>query len=148
MSILVMDDDFRARCKNLREWAHLPENYYIAPEDQSGPPPAGTPGYNPNHRMQNGRYRIVYSVTVAPDRSQYRHLSVSVPGNKLPNTTAVFTVAAMLGFTGGGLGPGGIVEHPGDDWQIGVKEEECCVVVAQQMARPPIDASHLKWGGK
>lgn len=149
MSSLVMDEDFRARCSALLEWAHMPENYYRAP-DIGTPPPPDMPGLNPNHRMQNGRYRIVYSVTVCADRRLYRHLSVSVPGpRKLPHPVAVFTVAGMLGFTGGGEGEDGhgVIEHPGDDWQVGVNEDEWCVVVAQEMERSPLDASHLAWGG-
>jgi hypothetical protein len=122
MRMLAIDDAARAAVAKVVAHAFEPENYY---EPGSSPQP---PGDDPRHVVLLNTYRCVFSITRAPDRQLWRHLSISVPAQgKYPHELAVLEIANLFGFTpkweGGPRMPEG--------WMVGPNEDDECVVVAQ-----------------
>jgi len=127
MRPLVLSPEITARIAAQVEWANRPENRYRAGVD---PEP---PGDNPAYVMllEHG-FRVVYSRTLAPDGSEWRHLSISVEGTKYPNQFAVYTIATLFGFTGGNQELDTTVK-PGPSWRMDVDQRARCIIVAQRM---------------
>ncbi len=115
-----------ARIAELKATAEQTCNWYIV---GTSPCP---PGDLPRHVIDLSQMKCVFSITVmdSPTGHQtYRHASFSLPyaaEGKTPNPIAIFTVARMLGFTGGELCPTGdgaleVVLSPAKHWQMGVE---------------------------
>lgn len=115
-SVLVINDDVRARAAAITKFAVRKENVY-----RPGPT-AKIPGDNPQYVLATGSYRAVFSVTEHPqEKILYKHLSISVLGKgRLPSTEAVSDILPLFGFTG-----------TLSDCMINFKPEENCVVVIQ-----------------
>jgi hypothetical protein len=91
--VLAIDDS--ARAKVAQVLAHAVRHHY-----RPGPG-AAPPGEDERFVAQFDTYRCVFSFTHDDGTSTiWRHLSVGVPGKKYPNLFAVFTIAALFGFTG------------------------------------------------
>jgi hypothetical protein len=87
------------------------------------------PGDNPAFVARLGTYRVVFTLT--EERGQlWRHLSVSVPGGRLPHPAAVFMIADAFGFTGW---DDKRLTSPGPDWGVGHDPDAHCIVVAQSL---------------
>lgn len=126
MRALLLDEDARAKIQGVLEFAHKPENYYIiGPGGFSLQRP---PGDDPRHVVHLNTFRCVFSVSKA-DGKLWKHLSVSVPGNKYPNPFAVYTIAQEFGFTGWD----GNSEVPPVDWAGRLEQEVRAVVLAQEL---------------
>ncbi len=117
----------RDQIAQLKATAEQTSNWYVV--GQSACPP----GDLPRHVLVLSQMRCVFSITVmnSPAGHQtYRHASFSLPvscGDKTPSPIAIFTVAHMLGFTGGEMLPTGdetlvVVLSPAKHWQIGVSD--------------------------
>jgi len=120
-------DGVRAQLAELKATAEQTRHWYV--EGQSACPP----GDLPRHCVKLSQMMCVFSITVmnSPSGHQtYRHASFSLPiagEGKTPNPIAIFTVAHMLGFTGGEVCPSvddafEVVLSPAKNWQIGVKD--------------------------
>jgi hypothetical protein len=120
MRVLVIDDTAKAEIARVREYAEA-NPYY-----QGGP----TPGDNPAYVAKLGDFRAVFTITHAKTGEVLRHLSVSVPGTKLPHPAAAFMIADAFGFTGWDATK---PAEPGKDWMFGAHHVERCAVVVQQI---------------
>jgi hypothetical protein len=123
---LLLNDEVTKRIKDQVAWAERQENWYRPQKDKE--PPGDNPAYV---LMIEMGFRVVYTHTVIEDH-HYRHLSISVEGTKYPHPIAAWTIATLFGFTGG------VEEHemttePGKDWLMQVRQEERCVVIAQEI---------------
>jgi hypothetical protein len=116
MQVLVIDDQFKRRAAEIREFASKPENVY-----RPGPD-AVAPGDNPNFALESGNCRIVFSLTYDAGQDMiFRHFSMSASRRTvLPNPIVVAEVLPYFGFVGGL-----------DMCQIHVDQEENVVVIAQ-----------------
>src|ERR1700722_2197173 len=126
MRALVIDAGTHTEVRRVLDFAEKPENYYvIGPGGFSFQRP---PGDDPRHvaRIPVG-FRAVFSITHSPDGILYRHLSISVTGNKLPNPFAAYTIAELFGFRG----RDGRSAVPPAAWGLSVNKEEHCIVLAQ-----------------
>lgn len=95
MTVLILNDEVRARIKALVEFTARPANYYTPG------PKAKPPGDDPRYVVQLGSYRCVFSLTRMPDKHLYRHLSVSVKKRgKYPLPEGVEMIGKELGFEG------------------------------------------------
>lgn len=122
----IIDDNFKARCARLREFAEKPENWYRFPGSDFAP------GQRPEYVIETPfGFRVVFSITHAPRQSPVpaRHLTISVPGHNFPNVAVVFTVAHHLGFTGAEV-VDDVAVAPGK-WMFARDETEGCVVVQE-----------------
>jgi hypothetical protein len=140
MRALLISDEIKNKLRDQAEWANQKANWYVAFKDQE--PPGDNPAFVV--MLEHG-FRTVYSRTVMPSGKNFtgkhfRHLSISVEGEKYPNPTAVFTIAVMYGFTGAEESTsvkdtfsGGVYVKPGADWIMATNEEEHCVTVAQEI---------------
>lgn len=98
MQALIIDDEFRSRITQVREFASRPENLY-----KPGPE-AVCPGDNPNYVVESGNVRIVFSLTwmFLGEWGTYRHISISVNNQKsVPHPVVVKEVLDLFGFIGG-----------------------------------------------
>jgi hypothetical protein len=118
---LIMDSAAKAEVARVK--AHAESNRYRP--DRGDP----TPGDNPAYVARLGSYRVVFTMTEQKGEL-WRHLSVSVPGGKLPNPAAVFMIADAFGFTG--WSDKRLLE-PGPDWGVGHDAIAHCIVVAQSL---------------
>jgi hypothetical protein len=125
MKIRPLVIDAAARATIARVIAHAMDHPY-----RPGPG-VGAPGDNQNFVAKLNTYRAVFTFTVTPEAC-YRHLSVSVPGEKYPNPAAAFMIADAFGFTGWDHKQ---VEKLPDGWMIDVNKSEHCVVLAQKCER-------------
>lgn len=129
---LLVDDQFRAECRRLREFAEDPKNWYLFEESD------WVPGNRPEYVLESDYgYRAVFTITHAPGfrPEPFRHLSVSVPTEgKMPHHIVVFTLAHWLGFTGASV-EDDVAVRPGK-WGLGIDDNEGCVVV-QEIYQPP-----------
>jgi hypothetical protein len=119
---LVIDDTSRDRARAIVAYAET-HPYHIG---------GASPGNDPGCVAQFGTYRTVFSFTHAEGRV-FRHLSVSVPSQKLPHPVACFAIASLFGFTG--WDPE--TNAAPDGWQVAPHPSEHCVVLIQE--RPPND---------
>lgn len=123
MRPLVIDEQAKKIAARIRDYAEHPENVYR-------PDPRWTaPGDNPHHVCRLNTYRVVYSITEVPD-GKFRHLSVSVPGEKYPNPAAVIMIADLFGFVGW---DGQTIDQFPDGWLATMEEKARAVVVAQKL---------------
>lgn len=123
---LVINDAFRAECRRLREFAEDPKNWYLFGEAD------WVPGDRPEYVLRTGAgYRVVFTITHAPQfrPEPFRHMTISIPGEGYPHSDVVLIMAHQLGFTGAEV-DGDVVTRPGR-WNVGVDEDEGCVVVQQ-----------------
>lgn len=120
---LIIDDEARAKAAKVLAYAEA-HPYY--PRQTTG-----VPSDDPNFVAMFNTYRAVFTFTHS-DGSIYRHLSISVPGSFFANPAAVFTIAALFGFSG--WDERTIDRAPGD-WMLGVNEDEHCVTVVQECGR-------------
>jgi hypothetical protein len=118
MRALIIDDT--AKTEIARVKTHAEAHHYT-------PGAWKVPGDDPRYVAKLGSYRVVFTITHA-GHDVFRHLSVSVPGNKYPNPAAVFLIAHEFGFTGWDEKVPG---DPGPDWVVGPHKHDRCVVVAQ-----------------
>jgi hypothetical protein len=124
MRMLNLSTENKARAQRVLDHATKPENRYK-------PPCNWVPGDRPEFVARIDTYRCVFTITEFPDGKLFRHLSISVPNRKAqPNVIAACTLATWFGFTGAPMHEG-IATRPGIDWQVGLSEEEHCVVLAQ-----------------
>jgi len=133
---LVLDDAFKAECQRLRDFAADPKNWYVLGDDMK---PPFLPGDKPEYVLQTDfGYRVVLTITHVPTKKPkpFRHLSVSVPGDKAPHPIAVFTFAHHLGFTGATVTDDAVTE-PGP-WALAQDEDEGCIVVQQDYEIPNV----------
>jgi len=104
MQALIIDDEFKSRISQLREFASRPENLY-----KPGPG-AACPGDNPNFVVKSGTIRIVFSLTSFEDTDRpptftgediYRHVSISANNQRsAPHPILVREILNLLGFVG------------------------------------------------
>lgn len=106
MQALIIDDEFKSRISQVREFASRPENIY-----KPGLTGIRPPGDNPNYVVESGTIRIVFSLTSfenVPDRPPdfegpeiYRHVSISANNyTSPPNPVLVREILDLLGFIG------------------------------------------------
>ncbi len=109
----------RARAAEIRAHAEQPEHVYLIGSDNP-------PGSRPEHVLENGGHRAVFSLTKGEDGTIYRHASISLQGaapGRHPTPPAVFTLATLFGFTGGKVVKG-ITLVQGDDWSIDAQVDQ------------------------
>lgn len=122
MNLRPLIIDATARERAARIVAHAEAHHYIP---GPGVPP---PGDDPNFAGMFDTFRVVFSITHS-NVKLFRHISISVPGGKLPNPVAAYTLAELFGFTGW---DGKTITAP-DGWMIGLEEvPNKCVIIAQQ----------------
>jgi len=93
---------------------------------------AMVPGNIPQHVLiWTSGYRAVFSMT-ASGGVLWKHLSVSVPGEHLPNPEAVKAIGVLFGFTPEPIGRSGFPTK----WGIELSKHENCVVVGEKTAIP------------
>lgn len=131
MRPLFVDDVTKSRVLAVREFAERQENHYHPS------PTARIPGDDPKFVAQLDTYRCVFTIT-AHEEQRFRHLSISVPSKHFPSPPAVFTIAALFGFTGGKV-ENDFVVGPGSDWQVAIDKDQHCVVVAQELPTPKLN---------
>ena len=124
MRLLVIRDEQRKQIKKVLEYAEQ-HHYYPQNED------AVVPGEDPNLVIFLNTFRVVFSYTHA-DGCIFRHISIGLPGNKLPNPVAVNIIAHSFGFTGWDERK---PQEPGADWMGQVDECTPCVAVVQVIAQ-------------
>jgi hypothetical protein len=73
-------------------------------------------------------FRCVFTYTAGNNGSLYRHLTVSVPGERYPSPEATVVIAQMFGFSKGL----GAFEIP-QSWQMGMHKDEHCIVVVEEL---------------
>jgi hypothetical protein len=88
---LILDDVAKAKVARIKAYA---EAHHYVPG-----PRAVTPGDDPNYWAMFDDYKVVFSITES-DGTQWRDLSMSVPGGKYPHPIAVFSMCELFGFTG------------------------------------------------
>lgn len=94
------------------------------------------PGDYPEYVLTLHSYRCVFTWTEGGKGTIFRQLSVSVPGGKLPNLLAVFTLATEFGLTGWSLHPHG--HQPPPDWMV--HQGQWSVAVAQPIPTADVEA--------
>ena len=118
----VIDDQARAKARQIREFAEQPENWQkIDGSDRD----LKTPGTDARYVVHLNTFRCVFWITKALAES-HRHLSISVPSSGFPNPHAAFVIAKLFGFEGWD----GKTLKPGPDWTIQANHAEHCVVFA------------------
>lgn len=129
---LLIDDTQRQAVKHLVEFAKNPDAWYIVGQSK------WIPGDNIEYVLHLNSYRCVFTYTLVPNGSLYRHLSVSIPGKEYPHPIAVYQLAHMFGFTGGSV-QHGICIGPSVNWAISVNRDERCTVVVELVSQsaPP-----------
>lgn len=126
MRVLVIDDRAIAAVKRVMDHATKPGNVYVV--GPGGSSVQHPPGEDWRHMARLSTYRCVFSLTRA-DGKMWRHLSISVPGEKYPHVFAAFTIAELFGFTGWS---GTSYDELPADWIGRVDERDHCVVLAQE----------------
>src|SRR5579864_2339541 len=95
MRPLIVDNRSRAAVAAVLAFASRPENHYVPGRSETAP------GDIPQHCAQIAvGFRCVFSMTAYRGKL-FRHLSVSVTGDKLPSSEAVAEIAHLFGFIGG-----------------------------------------------
>lgn len=130
MTVLPITDELRDDLDKLRQFAERPDNWQLI--DDEGTPNFVT-GDKPDYCVIAFDYRIVFSITHWPARrpSPVRYMTVSIRSKNYPLPVALFTIAHMLGFTNVEPNEDGLVMKAGENWGIGINEDEHCVIVQQ-----------------
>jgi hypothetical protein len=124
---LVIDDALKAECRRLREFAEVPRNWYVVGKTTL------VPGDKPEYVIETEfGFRVVFTITHAPFHKPdpFRHMSISVPGDKFPHPVVVWTIAHHLGFTGADV-QDDVVLEPAETWGVAMDRDERCMVVQQ-----------------
>jgi len=119
---LLIDD--KAKAEVARVVAYAMDHPYHPSRTKS------VPGDDPGHVVYLQTYKCVFTFTHSSGKV-FRHLTISVPAkDKFPHPIAAFMIAEMFGFTGydDKHKPGA----PGPDWMVDVKNNEGCVMLAQE----------------
>lgn len=125
MRALILDDAAKLKAEMIMRHALL--------HPYTPGPKAKTPGDDPNFVGEFDTYRVVFTFTWNA-KKLFRHMSVSVPAEgMLPNPYAVFSLAELFGFEGWD----GKSLQPGGNWQIGVHDNEHCIVIVAPV-RPEV----------
>jgi hypothetical protein len=124
MRPLLIDDAAKAEVKRVRDHAEALANLYRPGITQK------VPGDDPSFcaHLHHG-FRCVFTITEMQG-IRYRHLTISVTGEKYPNPIAAYTIAELFGFEGWD----GRSEEPPPHWQGGVNQREHCVVLAEALS--------------
>lgn len=118
MRPLLIDDAAKAKAASVVAYA----------KDHPYSPGQPTPGDNPHFVAKLDTYRAVFTFTKS-DGGLWRHLSVSVPSaTKYPNVAAVFSIAALFGFTGWDERT---INQAPTGWHIDISHRDHCIVVVQ-----------------
>lgn len=127
MRALLIDKAQKAKINEVVSFAHA--NLYYPGKSET------IPGDDPRHVVFIPfGYRCVFSITVAPDGTHWRHLSISVPvKDKYVSPPAAFLIADLFGFSGYDA-IGGSDAKP-QDWFADLNEEDQCVVLAQELRK-------------
>jgi hypothetical protein len=127
MRALIIGPEEQAAIAKVVAYAMEPQHWYTPG------PTALTPGNNPEFtaHVPDG-FRCVFTITLY-EGEEYRHLTVSVDGNKglLPSPEACVALAKEFGFTASGDDLNLIARMERDGWltSTGHKGENCIVVV-------------------
>lgn len=148
MSGAVIDSRVLAR---VRAYAEDEAHWYF-PEREwavSGRAPDDViPGNIPGHVAELGPSRAVFSWTQTPNGNMWRHLSMSGGApEKYPTPAAAFTVATMLGFTGGLPQGSPLTQKPGPDWAIqegGLWSGRGVIVIAQPIPLDEVERARAR----
>lgn len=125
MRALVINSGTEVSVRRVLEFAERPENYYVI--GPGGFSFQRRPGDDPRHvALIPVGFRAVFSITHSPDGILYRHLSISVTGNKMPNPFAAYTIAELFRFKGWD----GKSEIPPASWGLSVDKESNRIVLA------------------
>jgi hypothetical protein len=121
MRPLLLDNEAKAKIAEVVKFAE--GNHYRPGLSET------IPGDDARHVVEifHG-FRAVFSFTEGPDEL-YRHLTISVAGEKYPNPIAAFMIADAFGFTGWKIEMG---EQPPSDWMGDVNYEDHCVTLLQK----------------
>lgn len=122
MVTLLLDGDLtRKRVDEIRAYAEREENYH-----RIG---GYAPGGNPEHVLEVGTVRVVFSVTKT-EEGLYRHLSISNK-TRYPHPTAVWYACEMFGFmySESAKRDG----SPDPSWLVHLAEEDRAIIVAQKI---------------
>lgn len=117
---LVIDDEALDRAAKIVAYAEAHPWHTRAPG-------SFPPGAIPEHVGMFGSFRAVFSMT-HEDGLIFRHVSISVPGEKLPNPIACFVIAGLFGLTGWSEDMG---MTPPPAWALNVDREERVVAIVQ-----------------
>lgn len=121
---LIINDELRQAVADVMAFAMRPENLYVPGE---GVVP---PGDRKEMVIRTGGYRIVFSITWDKENKiKWKHLSMSVPGDKFPHPAAIAEVATLFGFDLR-YGTDGMLKK-GDQVLIDANQEEGFVAVAE-----------------
>ena len=123
MRALLIDDAAKQAVQRVSDFAALPENWYRPGQSTL------VPGDDPRFvaHLEYG-FRAVFSITKTQDGLIFRHLSISVDGEKYPSVVAVCAIAQMFGFTGW---DGKIIDRLPEGWMGNLNQQEHCIVIAQ-----------------
>jgi len=122
LRLLIIGEAERKRVAEVAAFSSRPANIY-----HPGPK-AKVPGDQPEHVVQFGEFRTVFSWTKVKT-GLFRHLSISVGDRtSLPNPVMVAEIAQLFGFTGGYV-TGGY-----DKWQVEVDPKLAVVIIAQRIS--------------
>jgi len=125
MRALILDEEARSKIKAIKDYSESKDHWYNIMKSSEAP------GLMKEHScVLTGGLRCVFSVSMSPKSPKvpFRHLSVSVPGNRIPHPIVVWFIADLFGFTGWTMGE----ENPPKDWSCHVDHDEGCVVVIQK----------------
>ncbi len=125
LRVLVIGEAEKEAAAKLVAFATKPENFYSPFAKQNADAVVKIPGNDPNHVLQLGDYRCVFTITITPS-GKFRHLSISVPAeDKLPNPHAVMEIAKLFGIQG-------TLQELAQKGHIGPNEHEHCVVLGEE----------------
>jgi hypothetical protein len=109
---LTLGPDERQRIAHLVGFARDPVNWLTRARLLA----LYVPGDYPEYVLTLHTYRCVFTWTEGSKGTIFRQLSVSVPGGKLPNIYAAFTLATAFGLTGWQMHSNG--KQPPADWMV------------------------------
>lgn len=132
-SKFFLTDAVLARAKEVVAFAEKQANWYYP-----GIPGRTVPGDIPDHILESGTTRAVFSWTKHPEHEDIilRHMSVSVKRKgRYPRPLVVWTIAHLFGFTGAEPNDVGVVIKPAPTWKMASDETEHTVVVQESIER-------------
>jgi hypothetical protein len=121
LRVLFIDDVAKKKVQRILDYALKPENWYFPDRNQN------PPGNDFHYATKLDTFRCVFSIT-SGSQGTFRHLSISIPSDKMPNVIAAFTIAELFGFEGW---DGTSFDLP-PGWMVHVSHEEHCIVLGQK----------------